>query len=159
MLHLQDEFIKHARLPSVIDGATQQTDTQSDADSMDVLTFEYEDNPFTSFMKQLETLMETDPQEALRLVKLAIADDVFERKAQIKKLTEVLDEAIDLVQQERDSDYGFSGALENRPCPQKDFFKTVRNLPAAVPEQETASPPAPAPANMPSYASHGPRAA
>lgn len=72
MSGLKSEFTKHAAFSAAINGAAHQTDTQSDADSMDVLTFEYEDNPFTSFIKKLETLMETDPQEALRLIRLRL---------------------------------------------------------------------------------------
>lgn len=145
MLSLKDEFTKHAPLPVAHDNA-RRSDTQSDAEGMDVLTFEYEDNPFTSFMKKLETLMETDPQEALRLIRLAIADEVFERKSQLKKLSETLDEALDLSLQERERDDVLSRFQPEQGRPQKDFFKAAYHMPAAAEEPSAKSRPSFSPA-------------
>lgn len=150
MSGLKSEFTKHAAFSAAINGAAHQTDTQSDADSMDVLTFEYEDNPFTSFIKKLETLMETDPQEALRLIRLAIADEVFERKSQLKKLSETLDEATELCQQEREPEHGIAGVRHDGARPQKDFFKAVFDLPSSRPELRPEERPAFTPAT-PTY--------
>jgi predicted ATP-grasp superfamily ATP-dependent carboligase len=59
---------------------------ESTSGEQEALTLEFNEHPFRAFIKELELLTKTDPQEALRLIELAIMDQVFDKKMQLEKL-------------------------------------------------------------------------
>lgn len=133
--------MEHA-LPPALAQENHESDTNSDADQIDHLTCEYQDNPFASFIKQLELLTKTDPQEALRVLKLAITDRIFNQKAQMETLSEKLDNVIELVQEEREKDLVIT--INDQPAFAKDFFKSVWAMPRSIEKPANGSKPAPA---------------
>lgn len=76
MYRLRDIFSLHGARDSASLGAV--SDSQSDAGAKGgVLTLEFRDNPFASFMRRLERLIDQDPVAALKMARLALLDKVF----------------------------------------------------------------------------------
>lgn len=108
-------------------------DSASDADRAQsgAFTLEYRDNPFASFMRKIERMLDTDPAEALRMAQSTLADRIFEGKMAEKLLAKV-DQIIDMVHKE-----------EEKPDISGTFTKSVLHI-IARPELLPVPEPVPA---------------
>lgn len=96
-------------------------DSGSDADTGGALTLECRDNPFASFMRKIERLIDLDPQEAFRLARAALLDKIFDDHLE-EKLRLKLSKLIDSLHKN-----------EQKPDIGGPFAKSVLNLSAAQP--------------------------
>ncbi len=135
MFFIVPEFMRCAAgLP---DGGEAKAGSRSGADAAsgengdkaDALTLEMRDSPFASLMKYLETLMDTDPKEALRLLKTVLADKIFTAPRETARLAQTLDQIIIRL---KDAVPTAAGA----------FLLSLHNisLPAMRPDTETLTP-------------------
>ena len=95
MTFLNSAFSQAVSHPDINNPEDQenQSKNQSDsaADGIDSLTLEFKDNPFASFIRELESLIERDPKEAFRLLQMVVSDKLFDKKQQMELLSEKLD--------------------------------------------------------------------
>ena len=94
MLKLRPEFMQNANPAVTVQAAGN--DSCSSADDRGALTLEMRDNPFASFMRKLERLIDLDPKEAFRMAQTALTDRFFEGDLE-ERLRLKLDHLIDLV--------------------------------------------------------------
>lgn len=76
-------------------------DSGSEADTGGVLSLEYRDTPFASFMRKIERLIDLDPSEALRMAQTAVTEKIFDEDM-IDRIKLKLDQLIDLVHKEEE---------------------------------------------------------
>jgi N-methylhydantoinase B/oxoprolinase/acetone carboxylase alpha subunit len=76
----------------------QASSVRTEGHGVEHLTLEFNSNPFRQFIKELETLMETDPAEAVRLIDLALNDKVFDTKAQVGTLSNKREEILEILE-------------------------------------------------------------
>lgn len=77
--------------------AQQESDTASDADDAGHFTLEYQSNPFASFIKEIEYLIENDPAQALRLMQFAVMEGLFDLPEQAQKLHSAMEETTEIL--------------------------------------------------------------
>lgn len=119
-------------------------DSESDVGGTDVLAFDYRDNPFADVIRKIDRLLDTDPGEALRLVRGTLGDRLYTAKSQIAALSGRLDLSLERVRLEKrpEDERGFDAApLQN------GFNRAVLGLSAVAAGRAV---PAPAPAQAPS---------
>jgi len=117
--------------------AAARSDSASDADQMGALTHEFRDNPFASFLRKIEKLIERDPEQALNLLKTTLNDKVFSTKFEQDKLTAKLDEAY-----EQSRNFGWTA--HNNPAVPMVSAAFTRGALALLPVAANAPQPAPA---------------
>ncbi len=85
MLELNPIFMRHAAPPELAgqeaaaaSGADSGAESSAGGQEGGILTLEYTDSPFESFLRRLERLLATNPREALYLGRIAHLDGVFE---------------------------------------------------------------------------------
>lgn len=82
--------------PSVFFGEQdKRTDSAAETGEVAALTLEFNSDPFKAFIKDVEYLIETNPQEAFRLLSLTLQNNTFSAKAQTEKLIAKIDNVIE----------------------------------------------------------------
>lgn len=94
MSPLTPEFMRHAA--SLFREQAAGNDSATEADTGGVLMLEMRDNPHASLMRQLERLIDRDPEDALRMAQTALADWGFEGRME-ERLKKKISQIIDLV--------------------------------------------------------------
>ena len=92
---LQPIFSSSASLPVFFGEQDSRTDSAAETEKMDSLTLEFNSNPFRAFIKEIEYLIETNPQEAFRLLNMTLHDSTYDAKAQTETLRAKMDDVID----------------------------------------------------------------
>jgi hypothetical protein len=144
MLSLTPEFMRHALPPSLRQGR----DSDSQADGVDAFTLEFRDNPFASLLRRVDKLMDTDPREALRLLKSTIAERAYTGKREISELKTRLDNTLERLRDEwKPEDNGLGRAAPNL---NNAFSRGALGLaPAQIAPSSAPAPAAPAPGIAP----------
>jgi hypothetical protein len=68
--------------------------SQTDIGERGHFTLEFRDNPFESFVRRLEKLIDADPAEALRSLKTTLSGKVFSAPRELARLGDKLDETL-----------------------------------------------------------------
>lgn len=141
MILLQNEFMKAVLSPDTLYNQESSSESDSSADGIGHFTLEYHDNPFTSFVRKLEQLIESDPQEAYRLLQMAVSDKLFSKKRQMEILSEKLDAVLDVLHMETENTSAFGVAHNSPATTVNQFTKSAWGLLLLKePEDSPASP-------------------
>lgn len=125
--------------------------TESGIGGADVLAFDYRDNPFTGLIRKIDRLMDSDPREALRLVRGTLGDRLYTAKSQISALSGRLDLSLERVRLEKTPEE--DRVFDDAPSLQSGFGRAVFGLSAVAAGRGV---PAPAPVQAPSPAAASP---
>ncbi len=124
---LEPVFNCHTLLPDFL--VDQDSGSDSETETLDSLTLEYRDNPFASFIRKLEQLIEIDPREALYMAGNALLGRTFSKSLQMEKLNLKMTEILDHMREEKEP------APIIAPDLQSPFARSLLNM-AAPPLQK-----------------------
>jgi hypothetical protein len=120
-------FMRNAAATS----AEQEHGSQTGVNERGHLTFEFRDNPFESLVRKVEKLIDRDPKEALRLLKMTISSKLFSAPRELERLGSKLDETLEKLRELKPQ-----AALANAdtaPALTAAFSRESFALPAATP--------------------------
>jgi hypothetical protein len=129
---LKDIFTNASSSLLIDQDKINNSETETDADSIDNLSLEYHDNPFTSFLRKLETLIEENPEEAYLLLQMVLSDKLFDSDKEFNVLGKKLDQIIETLQIEKTTEHSLT--LRN------SFMKSVYGLIRPDPNEEEYTP-------------------
>jgi hypothetical protein len=132
-------FMRHAAAAS----AEQDHGSQTEIAGRGHLTFEFRDNPFESLVRKVEKLIDRDPKEALRLLKMTISSKLFSAPRELERLSGKLDETLEKLREMRPQPALQNAALA--PLLSAAFTRETFGLPPSLP----AARPQPANFNWP----------
>ena len=131
------EFIQRAKNAPTTARSSQTAGQQTDSgEVMDHFTFDMADSPFQSVLRTIEKLIDTDPREAMRLLKTTLSDRLFTADAQLSRLSQAMDEIQEELRRQKPEE-----SFETAIALQSAFTRGMHSLPAPQAAASSATAP------------------